>query len=222
MRPIALVTLATLALSTACTTPARKPAHPAHESAHAAHESAHAAHEPAHSAHEPAHPAHEPAHPDRSPVLAEHAWLNQFVGEWRSEAEMPGQPGEPPQKLEGIERTRSIGELWIVSEIRGGTPAGEMEAVMTLGWDAERKRYIGTWIDSMMGHMWIYEGSVDPAGRVLTLESKGPSFAGDGTLATYRDVFEFESPDRKVLRSSVLGPDGQWTQYMTARYQRTK
>ena len=54
------------------------------------------------------------------------------------------------------------------------------------------------------------------------MRSKGPSFSGDGTLATYRDVFEFESPDRKVLRSSVLGADGQWTQYMTARYQRVK
>ncbi len=194
MRLIALVSLAALVLSTACAAPARAPERPAEV----------------------------PAHPDRSPVLTEHAWLEQFVGEWRSEMEMPGAPGQPPQKLEGTERTRSLAGLWIVSEIRGETPAGEMEAVLTLGWDPERKRYVGTWIDSMFNHMWVYEGTLDASGRILTLEAQGPSFSGDGTLATYRDVVEFESPDAKVLRSSMLGSDGQWTEYMTARYRRVK
>jgi hypothetical protein len=193
MRSIALVSLAVLVLSTACATPAREVA-----------------------------PDREAAHPERSPVLPEHAWLERFVGEWRSEAEMPGEAGAPPQKLEGTERARSLGGMWIVSEIHGESPAGAMDAVLTLGFDPERKRYVGTWVDSMINHMWIYEGTVDASGRILTLESKGPSFAGDGRLATYRDVFEFESPDRKVLRSSVLGADGEWTQYLTASYQRVK
>ena len=60
----------------------------------------------------------------------------------------------------------------------GGGPA---TTLMTLGYDPEKKRFVGTWIGSMMTHLWIYDGALDAAGKVLTLDAEGPSFAGDGT-----------------------------------------
>ncbi len=57
---------------------------------------------------------------------------------------------------------------------------------------------------------------------MLTLEAEGPSMAGDGQMATYRDVIELKSDDHRVLTSHVLREDGTWQQFMTAHYRRTK
>ena len=49
----------------------------------------------------------------------EHEWLQQLVGEWTSEAECVMEPGKPPEKSRGIERVRSLGDLWILAEGQG-------------------------------------------------------------------------------------------------------
>jgi hypothetical protein len=73
-----------------------------------------------------------------------------------------------------------------------------------------------------MTHLWIYNGSLDATGRILTLDAEGPSFAGDGAMAKYQDIIEFENDDLRTLSSQILGPDGQWFRFMTACYRRTR
>jgi hypothetical protein len=70
--------------------------------------------------------------------------------------------------------------------------------------------------------MWVYEGELDAAGKVLTLKSVGPSFSGDGTMATYHDVVEIVDADTHNFHSRVVNPDGTTTQFMTAEYRRAK
>ena len=62
----------------------------------------------------------------------------------------------------------------------------------------------------------------DAAEKVLTLNAEGPSFAGDGKLAKYKDAIELKSDDHRVLTSHVLGDDGKWQGFMTANYRRKK
>jgi hypothetical protein len=92
--------------------------------------------------------------------------------------------------------------------------------VMTLGYDPEKGRFVGTWVGSMMPVLWVYDGGLDEAGKVLTLEADGPSMAGDGKTAKYRDVIEIVDDDHRLFRAQVLGDDGRWHQFMTARYWR--
>ncbi|MBA3589155.1 MAG: DUF1579 domain-containing protein [Methylibium sp.] len=152
----------------------------------------------------------------------QHRWLDQLVGEWTSESEAVCEPGAAPQKFKGTESVRALGGYWLLCEGRAEMPGGETGTMLlTLGYDPQAARYTGTWVGSMMSHLWIYtNGSLDAAGKVLTLESQGPSFSGDGTLATYRDVIEIKSPDHRLLTSHVLGDSGEWTQFMTANYHR--
>ncbi len=152
----------------------------------------------------------------------EHEWLQQFVGSWTFESQCMGEPGKPADTFKGTEQVKSIGGLWIVGEGKGEMPGGgEGHMRLTLGFDPKRNRYIGTWIGSMMTHLWIYEGELDPSGRILTLNAEGPSFTGQG-MARYQDIYEIKSSDHRVLTSRSQGADGQWTQFMTAHYRRTK
>jgi hypothetical protein len=101
----------------------------------------------------------------------------------------------------------------------GGGPA---TTLITLGFDPQKKRYVGTWVGSMMTNLWVYEGELDNTGRVLTLASEGPSMSGDGGTARYKDVIEFTSDDRRTLTGHVQGADGTWQTLMSATYTRKK
>ena len=97
-----------------------------------------------------------------------------------------------------------------------------MTAVQMIGYDSEKKKYVGTWVDSMMNHMWRYEGSVDDSGKTLTLEAEGPNFMAAGKTTKFRDAYEFKSKDHIVATSSMLTDDGKWVTFMTGQVRRVK
>jgi hypothetical protein len=128
-------------------------------------------------------------------------------------------PGQPPIKCKGTESVRKLGGFWVVAEGSGEFMGTKTASVMTLGYDAAKKKYVGTWVDSMQNHMWKYEGTVDDSGKVLTLETEGPN-PMTGGMSKFRDVIELKGKDQKELRSMILGPDGKWFTFATAKYKR--
>ena len=145
----------------------------------------------------------------------EHEWLQQLVGEWETDTEAVMEPGKPPMKLKGTESVRSLGGYWTLGELKGDVMGMPVMGLMTLGYDTQAKKYVGTWVCSMDGHLWKYEGTVDASGKVLTLNTEGPNMAAPGKLAKMRDVIEIKDKDHKLLTSHILGDDGKWTRFMT-------
>jgi hypothetical protein len=153
--------------------------------------------------------------------LPEHLWLQKLVGNWTYESEALMGPDKPPVKGSGKETTRSLGGLWVVGEANGSMPGGgTADMLITIGYNPETKRFVGTWIGSMMALLWVYDGFVE--GNTLHLDAEGPSMSGDGKMAKYRDSIEIVNDDHRVLRSQLLGDDGQWNVFMTAHYRRVK
>ncbi|MCA9184459.1 MAG: DUF1579 domain-containing protein [Pirellulaceae bacterium] len=158
--------------------------------------------------------------PDFPGPEKEHQWLKKFVGQWTTTSKGSMGPDQPPMECSGTVEGRMIGELWIVNEMQS-TPQGiPMQGLQTIGYDPAKKKYVGTWIDSMLHHMWQYEGTVDKSGTKLTLEAEGPNFMSEGKLTKFRDAYEFKTPNLIIVTSSMLGDDGQWVTFMTGECQR--
>lgn len=153
----------------------------------------------------------------------QHQWLQKFVGEWTYETEVTMGSDQPPEKATGTEHVRSIGGLWVLAEGQGEMPGcGHATTLVTLGYDPQQQRYVGTWIGSMMTYLWQYEGELNADETMLTLHSEGPAMTGDGKMAKYKDVIEFKSDDHRIMTSHALSDDGQWHHFMTVNYQRQR
>jgi len=151
----------------------------------------------------------------------EHLWLQKLLGKWTYESEALMGPDQPPVKATGIEIVTSLGDLWVQCADQGEMPGcGAVTTMMTLGYDTQKQRFVGTWIGSMMTYLWLYDGKLDPEERVITLNSEGPDMSGEGKMAQYRDVIEFVSDDLRVMTSQILEDDGSWNQFMTTHYRR--
>lgn len=152
-----------------------------------------------------------------------HKWLQQLVGEWTIESKMLTGPGAEPIICAGTDSVRSLGGRWVICELESEMPGiGAMNAVLTLGFNSETGKYQGTWIDTVHDLLWIYEGTLDPTGKILTLEAEGPNMMDPTSTesVTYRDVIEIKSPDHRTLTSSAQ-VEGEWVQFATADYHRT-
>lgn len=149
----------------------------------------------------------------------EHHWIKRYLGDWTYSSECATEPGAPPQKFEGRETFRQIGDLWVQGEARGPMPGGG-EAVMitTIGFDPA-KGFVGTWIGSMMAHMWVYEGWLEDD-DTLVFETSGPRMDDPSKTALYRETARFEG-DTRIFRSTIQQDDGSWKEIMSMTFRRS-
>jgi hypothetical protein len=136
----------------------------------------------------------------------EQEWIKQIAGEWSYEAEVPLEAGKPPMKLQGTENVRIVG-AWVIAEHNTAMNDQVVTGILTFGFDGEKKKYVGTWIDSMSSHLLHYEGIADPAARTLTLLTEGPD-PTTGKRCKFKEILEVKGKDSKVFTTFVQGEDG--------------
>jgi len=143
---------------------------------------------------------------------AEHRWLEQLTGRWQVTFDMKDHPLWQ-------EDVRSLDGLWFIAELHGpmedGTPA---TMIMTLGYDPARQCFVGSTIGTMMSNLWIYEGKLDEAGRVLTLDCDGPDMDGSGRTTRYQDIIEIVDAGTRRFSSRMQNADGSWKHVMASQY----
>lgn len=158
--------------------------------------------------------------PMATPPAPEHGWLHRLVGDWEFEHEAT-MPDGTPATGRGIERVRALGPYWVIGEGEGGMPGGgTMCWRVTMGFDTETGRFTGSWVGSMMGNLFVYDGALSEDRTTLTLENEGPAFGGPGR-ARYRDIVTLETDDLRRIASEVQGEDGSWTRFMSGSMRRT-
>ena len=136
---------------------------------------------------------------NKTEKLAGFEWLKQFEGTWAT-------------AYNGTMKSQVVGEIWIVNEISFQTG---LSAVQSIGYDAEKKHFIGSWIDSTSSYKWHYTGSLDATGKILTLEAEGPDMTDPKKTRRYRDIYEFKSEDEIAAVSKMLNDKGEWKTFQT-------
>lgn len=155
-------------------------------------------------------------------AVKEHEWLKQFVGQWDVVSEGSAGEGQPPIKGKAVMTSSMLGKLWVVNSSDMEIVGMKMKSIQMVGYDTNKKKYVGIWADSMINQMWHYEGTVDKSGKKITLETAGPSMTGDGTTTKYRDAYEFTDDDTIIATSSMQGKDDKWIVIMTGTATRRK
>ena len=152
----------------------------------------------------------------------DHEWLKQLVGEWNAQFKMYMQPDQPPAESTGTDSVRALGNQWVVAETKATMMGAPYSGIMSLGSDAQKKHFHGTWIDSFGGYLWVYKGTLNDAGDTLTLETEGPSLQAADKTARYKEVIQFTGKDSRTFTSSFETEDGKWVKILTIEYRRKK
>lgn len=95
-----------------------------------------------------------------------------------------------------------------------------MSAILTLGYDPSKEKYVGSWIGSPMTTLFVYEGELDAKGESPPLNCTGPGWNDPTKTMQYQDIHEMRKDGTRLMRSQALGPDGKWMQFMSATYRR--
>ncbi|MFH1303156.1 MAG: DUF1579 domain-containing protein [Planctomycetota bacterium] len=147
----------------------------------------------------------------------EHVWLDALIGNWSIETECQMGPDQPPQKSSGQATCRSLEGMWLL--IESESESGDWSTLLTVGYDPAQSSYVGTFVGSMMTHLWIYQGSLDQTGKKLILNTEGPQLSGEG-MARYQDSIELINQDHWILSSQMQTETGEWNQFMTSHHRR--
>jgi len=151
----------------------------------------------------------------------EHGLLKQFEGTWDAVVKEFGAPGQPASTSKGVEVAKVIGGgLWVLSDYKGSMAGMTFEGHGIYGYDPEKKKVIGTWVDSMQTNLSPMEGGFDTSGKVLTLVMEGPG--PDGKPIKWQMVTKFVDNDHHTFTMSFPGPDGKYLPMMEISYTRKK
>jgi hypothetical protein len=110
----------------------------------------------------------------------EHERLAKEVGTWDATIKgwMQG-PQSEPTVSQGVEKVKLMpGGLWILSEFDGKFGDMAFHGCGASGYDTLKKKYVGTWVDSMSTSVMTLEGEYDESTKTMTMNSKGVDPAG--------------------------------------------
>jgi hypothetical protein len=160
--------------------------------------------------------------PHGATPAAEHEWLKKFVGAWESKVEIFAEPGKPPLTGTGTETFEMLGGFWLLGRGEAEVAGHPYRHVWMLGYDPEKKRFIGSLVDSMSSHHWQYEGALDEGKTKLTLNTVGPDILTGKQNVHYREVTEFKGSEERTFTSSMKGTDGEWRVVLKVHARRKK
>jgi len=52
---------------------------------------------------------------------------------------------------------------------------------------------VGAWVGLILTHLWVYNGALDAAGSMLTLDPRGPAWPGTGRRRITCELWDNES-----------------------------
>lgn len=151
----------------------------------------------------------------------EHELFKMDEGTWDAVVEFTPGPGAPPMTSKGVEVTTvGCGGLCAITDFKGEMMGGTFQGHGLVTWDARKKKYIGSWTDSMSTGLAATEGTWDPASKRWNGTMEGPDMTGN--VMKSRSVVEYRADGGRVMTAYASGPDGKEIQVLRITYTRRK
>jgi hypothetical protein len=148
----------------------------------------------------------------------EHKVLEMDAGSWDATVEM-SLPGAPPMVSKGTEtNTMGCGGLCLISDFKGTMGGAPFHGHGTTTWDPARKKYVGTWTDSMSAGIALGESTYDAVTKTASGSMEGPDMTGK--IVKSRSVVEYKDANTRVMQMFTAGPDGKEIPMMKISYTR--
>jgi len=145
----------------------------------------------------------------------EHERLKEFVGTWDAVMDMGGQWSKATATYKSI-----CGGMWLETDFQGGFGGVKFQGHGLDGYDQQKKKYVGVWVDSMSSAPMLSEGEYDPKTKlvVMTGESVGP----DGKPQKFKHITEVKDKDHFTFTMYMVKPDGKEELSFRIAYTRRK
>lgn len=135
---------------------------------------------------------------DQMMALApEHAYLKQYLGTWTTETSWT--EGDVEHKSAGTATfTEVYGGRYVKSEMQGEMMGAPFTGSMLIGYNKNQKKFEGTWIDSWSTQVFMFTGTADSTGKVITTSGmmddpmSGQSMMSKQVTTFKGDVMTFE------------------------------
>lgn len=152
-----------------------------------------------------------------------HAILKDAAGTWDARMKLYA-PGSdtPSSESKGVEtNTMMEGGFFCLGEYRGELLGQPFVGKSVLGYDPEKGKYVGTWVDSVSARILAMEGTYDEATKTLTMwtESKDPA---TGKTVREKQVTRAIDHDTREFQMIQVGEGGKETVLMVVNYKRRK
>ncbi|HET6202752.1 MAG TPA: DUF1579 domain-containing protein [Planctomycetota bacterium] len=106
-------------------------------------------------------------------VTENHKLLEPLVGEWTTNSKMWMDPAAPPMDMTGTASAKSIfGGRFVQSEHRGMFMGEESIGIATTGYDSQKKKFVGTYIENGSTSITTVEGTYDAATKTFTFSGQ--------------------------------------------------
>ena len=113
-----------------------------------------------------------------------------------------------------------LGGMWLLSEFEGKIGGQTFMGHGQFGYDPIKKKYIGTWADTMSPHLSMMEGTYDAKTKTMTTISTGVGPGGQPTKG--KNIGKQVDDDTRLFTMYMITPDGKEKKMMEIKYTRRK
>ncbi len=149
----------------------------------------------------------------------QHEMLKKDVGKWTAEMKMYMAADAPPMVMPCTEVNAMLeNDLWLLSEFESGPFKGRGQ----FGYDPNKKKFVGTWIDNMNAEMGVMEGDYNEATDELVMYSTMYNPQTQANEKT-KSVTKYDGDDAKhftMYRQDAKA--GDWVKSFEISYKRVK
>ena len=139
----------------------------------------------------------------------------ELVGTWDAVMDMGGQKSKCTATYKSI-----CHGMWLASEFEGELGGAKFHGHGLDGYDLNKKKYVGVWIDSWSSAPLHMEGNHDPKTKLLVMT--GDSVGMDGKPEKFKATHETKDKDHFTFKMHMIQPDGTEQLAFTIEYTRRK